>query len=418
MTGVYAHVSSPVLVGDDCGFRRNRVIVGSQAWGAEPVKIGVLIPLSGSMAQFGGNVRNGVELALEDMKESGALASLGAPVELVYADVPAPNAAGAATQRLISQAGVVGIVGAFASSITLAASEVTERAGVPMITHSFADQITTRGYKYIFQVSNKAGVIGEKQFNYSVDLAKRAGKPVSKVAILYEDTAYGTAQAKGVRDAANSLGIKIVLDESYPLNLTDASPLVNKLRASGADLVFPVSYFNDAILIIRTMRQQNLDIPIVGGAAGYIIPDFKKGLGDFVENVFSIAPANYDALPGLAQRYKEKYGEFMPHEALMYGAAFQHMVKAIAVAKSRDPEKVRDAISALRKCDGFSAGLPGRVHSLRCERAHVGCIPGVRPVAWRRPCHRLSSRSGEGAGHLARQGSKVSGFGQGRGTVS
>lgn len=334
-------------------------LIGSHAWSAEPVKIGVLVPLSGPTAQFGINIRNGVELALEDMKESGALKDLGADVELVYADVPAPNAAAAATQRLISQDGVVGIIGSFVSSITLAASEVTERAGVPMITHSFADQITGRGYKYIFQVSNKASLMGEKQFTYAVELAKRAGKPVSKVAILYEDTAYGTAQAKGLRDAANKLGIPIVVDESYPLNLTDAAPLVNKLRASGADLVFPVSYFNDAILIIRTMKQQNLDLPIVGGAAGYIIPDFKKGLGELVEGVYSIAPANYDALPAIAEKYKKKTGAFMPHEALMYGAAFQHMVKAIEVAKSRDPEKIRDAIASLKKCDGFSAGLPG-----------------------------------------------------------
>jgi branched-chain amino acid transport system substrate-binding protein len=326
---------------------------------ADKVKIGILVPLSGPAAQFGINIRNGVELALEDVKAAGGIKSLSADVELVYADVPAPNAAASAVQRLISQEGVVGIIGSFVSSTTLAASEVTERAGVPMITHSFADQITSRGYKYIFQVSNKASLIGEKQFTYAVDLAKRAGRPVTKVAIFYEDTAYGTAQAKGLRDAANKVGTQIVLDESYPLNLTDAAPLVNKLRASGAELVFPVSYFNDALLIIRTMKQQKLDVPIVGGAAGYIIPDFKKSLGEFVEGVYSIAPANYDAIPSVADRYKAKNSTFMPHEALMYGAAFQHMVKAIDEAKTRDPEKIRDAIAKLKKCDGFSAGLPG-----------------------------------------------------------
>ena len=334
-------------------------LAAGQAVSAEPVKIGILVPLSGPTAQFGINIRNGVELALDNMKLAGELKALGDDVQLVYADVPAPNAAAAATQRLISQDGVVGIIGSFVSSITLAASEVTERAGVPMITHSFADQITGRSYKYIFQVTNTASVYGEKQFTDAIEIAKRAGNPVTKVAILYEDTAYGTAQAKGLRDAANKLGIPIVVDESYPLNLTDASPLVNKIRASSADLVFPVSYFNDALLIIRTMKQQNLDIPIVGGAAGYIIPDFKKGLGDLAEGVYSIAPANYDAIPSVAAQYKAKYGAFMPHEALMYGAGLQHMIKAIEVAKSRDPDKIRDAIASLKKCDGFAAGLPG-----------------------------------------------------------
>jgi branched-chain amino acid transport system substrate-binding protein len=222
---------------------------------AEPVKIGVLVPLSGSTSQFGINTRNGVRLALEDIKAAGGIKSLGADVELVYADVPAPNAAAAAVQRLVSQDKVVGIVGSFVSSTTLAASEVTERLGVPMITHSFADQITSRGYKYIFQVSNKASTIGQKQFDYAVEIAKRAGKPITKAAILYEDTAYGTAQAKGC--AMRPLLRKSRwCSTSYPLNVTDASPLVNKIRASRADLVFPVSYFNDALMIIRTMKQQ------------------------------------------------------------------------------------------------------------------------------------------------------------------
>lgn len=326
----------------------------------EVVKIGVVLPLSGPNAQFGQNSRNGIELALADINGSGGVKSLGgAKVELVYADVPAPGAAAAATQRLVSQDKVVGVVGAFASSITLAASEVTERAGVPMITHSFADQITGRGYKNIFQVAPRASTFGQAQLYLALDVAKRAGAQVGKIAILYEDTAYGTAQAKGIRDAAAKAGVTVALDEGYPLGVTDVAPLINKLRASGADLVFPVSYLNDGLLIIRAMRQQRLTMPIVGGAAGYIIPDFQKGLGEFSEGVFSIAPANYDAIPQVAGQYKAKHGTFMPHEAIMYGAALQHMASAVDAAKSKDPAAVRDAIAALRKCDGFAAGIPG-----------------------------------------------------------
>jgi branched-chain amino acid transport system substrate-binding protein len=75
--------------------------------------------------------------------------------------------------------------------------------------------------------------------------------------------------------------------------------------------------------------------------------------------VFSIAPANYDAVPAIASRYRAKHGTFMPHEALMYGAALQHMVAAVELAKSVEPGKIRDAITSVRKCDGFAAGLPG-----------------------------------------------------------
>jgi len=327
------------------------------ALAAQQVNIGVVLPLSGANAQFGINAKNGIEMALEDMKSSGRLKDLD--VKLVYADVPAPNAAAASVQRLISQNQVVGIVGAFVSSITLAASEVTERAGIPMITHSFADQITNRGYRYIFQVTPNATTFGEKQFQYAVDVAARAGTKLSKIAIFYEDTAYGTSQAEGIRKAAAKAGVQVVVDDGYPLGITDVAPLINKLRRSDAQAVFPVSYFNDGLLIIRTMRQQRINIPVIGGAAGYIVPDFQKGLGEYAEDVFSIAPANYDALPEVATRYKSRHGFFMAHESIMYGAALQHLVAAIQQAKSKDPEKIRDAVAKLKKCDGFSAGIPG-----------------------------------------------------------
>ena len=331
-------------------------LLGAVSAVAEPLKIGAVFPLSGANAQFGANARNGMELALEDIN---ARRPAGDKVEVIYADVPAPAGAAAAVQRLVSQNQVAGIIGSFVSSITLAASEATERLGVPMITHSFADQITGRGYKFIFQVAPKASVFGEKQFGYAVELARQAGTKIDKIAIFYEDTAYGTAQADGIRKAAAKAGVEVVIDDAYPLGITDVAPLINKLRRSKAQVVFPVSYFNDGILIIRTMKQQKVDLPIVGGAAGYIIPDFQKALGSYAEDVFSIAPANYDNVPELAARYKARYGAFMAHESIMYGAALQHMVAAADKAKSHDPAKIRDAIASLKYCEGLATGIPG-----------------------------------------------------------
>jgi len=335
--------------------------VAVPALAEKPVKIGVVMPLSGANAQFGKGSVSGIQMAADQINAAGGIKSLGgAPIELVVADIPSPNTAAATTQRLISQDGVVGMVGAFSSSITLAASEVTERAGVPMITHSFADQITGRGYQYIFQVTALGGVYGEDQFNFAAEIAKAAGQPVTKAAVFYEDTAYGTAQAAGLRAAAKAAGIPLVIDEAYPLGVTDVSPLINKLKNSGADIVFPVSYFNDALQIIRAMRQQGIDMPVIGGAAGYIIPDFHKALGEYSDGVYSIAPANYDAIPEIAAEYKAAHGNFMTHEATLYAAALQHMVAAIEESASRDPEKIRDAIAGLKICgEGFAAGIPG-----------------------------------------------------------
>jgi branched-chain amino acid transport system substrate-binding protein len=327
------------------------------------VNVGVVLPLSGANAQFGINSRNGIELVAEELNAAGGIKALGgAKVNLVVADgTSTPTTAANVAQRLITQNEVVAILGAFASSLTIAISEVTERRGIPFLTMSFADQITGRGFRNIFQVVSKASVIGRAQFDHAIAIASAAGEKIERVAVLYEDTAYGTAQATGLRAAAKDAGIALVMDDAYPLGITDVTPLVTKLRASNAQLAFPVSYLNDSLLIIRTMRQQRIDIPVVGGAAGYVIPDFVKGLGEYAEGVLSISPASHDLAPQLTERFRKKYGYFMVHEALEHAVCLGVLAEALEVGGSTDPAKLRDTLHAHRFTRGWSAAMTGEV---------------------------------------------------------
>ena len=325
------------------------------------VNVGVILPLSGANAQFGINSRNGIELVAEEINAAGGIKALGgAKINLVVADsTSTPTTAATVAQRLITQNEVTAILGAFASSLTIAISEVTERRDIPLLTMSFADQITGRGFKNIFQVVAKASAIGKAQFDYTLAIAGAAGQKLGKVAIMYEDTAYGTAQAGGLRAGAKAAGVEIVMDDAYPLGITDATPLINKLRGSGAQAVFPVSYLNDSLLIIRTMRQQRITMPAVGGAAGYVIPDFEKGLGEFAEGVLSIAPANYDYRPELTERFRKKYGYFMVHEALEHAVCLDVLAQAIERAKSAKPEEVVKHLRGARFEGGWAKAMTG-----------------------------------------------------------
>jgi branched-chain amino acid transport system substrate-binding protein len=329
---------------------------------AADVSVGVILPLSGANAQFGINARNGIQLVADQINAAGGIESLGgAKIKLIIADgTSTPATAATVAQRMMSQDNVVAILGAFQSSLTIAISEVTERRGIPMLTMSFADQITGRGYKNIFQVVSKGSVIGKAQFDYTLEIAKAAGEKIDKVAIFYEDTAYGTAQATGLRAAAKAANVQVVLDESYPLGMTDATPLINKLRTSGAQVLFPVSYLNDSLLIIRTMRQQQIHIPAVGGAAGYIIPDFQNGLGEFAENVLSIAPTNWDLAPQLTSKFAERYGYFMTHEAIEHAVMMDILAKAINAKRSTNPADIRDALASMTFSGDWALAMPGQ----------------------------------------------------------
>jgi branched-chain amino acid transport system substrate-binding protein len=143
---------------------------------------------------------------------------------LVIADsTSTPNNAATVAQRLIAENECCAILGAFASSLTLAISEVTERRGVPLITMSYSDQLTGRGFNNVFQVTPKGSVIGRAQFNFAAELSGGTSK-VNKVAILFEDTAFGTSTAAGLRAAAKDANVEIVMDEAYPLGIIDVTP--------------------------------------------------------------------------------------------------------------------------------------------------------------------------------------------------
>jgi branched-chain amino acid transport system substrate-binding protein len=350
---------------------------------AKPVNVGIILPLSGANAQFGINSRNGIELATDAINAAGGVKALGgAKINLVVADATStPTAAATAAQRLISQNDVTAVIGAFVSSLTIAISEVTERRDIPFITMSFADQITGRGFKNIFQVTPKGSVLGKAQFGYTLDLAKAAGAKIEKIAVMYEDTAYGTAQSAGLRAGAKNANVEIVMDEAYPLGITDATPLINKLRTSGAQALFPVSYLNDSMLIIRTMRQQRIAIPAIGGAAGYVIPDFEKALGPFADGVLSIAPANYDLAPELGERFRQRFGYFMVHEALENAVCVDVLVQAIERAKSTKPEDVAAALRGARFEGGWTKAMTGGAVQFDATGYNTLSVPVM--VQWR-----------------------------------
>lgn len=377
-------VSRRAVLAGTASLLASPMVMRSARADAKSVNIGVVQPLSGANAQFGINSRNGIQLVADEINNAGGIKALGgAKINLIVADATStPTTAGNVAQRLITQNEVTAILGAFASSLTIAISDVTERRDIPLLTMSFADQITGRGFKNVFQVVAKASVIGKAQFDYTMAIAQAAGAKIDKIAIMYEDTAYGTAQANGLRAGAKAANVQLVMDDAYPLGITDTTPLINKLRASGAQAVFPVSYLNDSLLIIRTMRQQKINIPAIGGAAGYVIPDFEKGLGEFSENVLSVNTSNYDLAPDLTKRFRDRFGYFMVHEALENAVALDVLVQAIEKAKSAKPQDVAAALRGGKFTGGWTQAMTGGAVEFDQTGLNVRSVPLM--VQWQK----------------------------------
>ncbi len=211
---------------------------------AETVNLAAFLTLTGSQSDIGAMARNAVTLAVEDINNSGGIKSLGgAKVNAVITDITS-DAAQVPTivERTLSQNKVAGAIGCSVSQFTLSALPVIEKRGVPMVTSSISDDITKQGYKNIFQIAPKGSMFGAMQVQFLSFLKDKYKLPVEKVGFIYENTAYGTSTASGLRKIAEQMGYKVVIDQSYPAGFSDAAPLVTAVKSAGADVVFPVSF--------------------------------------------------------------------------------------------------------------------------------------------------------------------------------
>src|SRR5262252_8486587 len=329
-----------------------------RGYAADAVNIGGLYPTTGSMAQIGVGCVAAAKLAVEMVNEGGGIKSLGgAKLNLIMSDVQSePTVTRTETDRLISSNQLSAIHGCYASALTLIASEVAERAKVPLLTGSSSDQLN-KGRTYTFTPFARASQFAQAQ----LQMSKLVGdKP--KVAVIFENTAFGTSTSNGLREQAPGEGVEIVLFEPYSAGFTDASPLINKVKASGANALFSVSYLNDLILIVRTIKQVGLNVAINGGSGGFVIPDFYKNVGKLADGLLGVAHWNHDVSPdaqAVNAEYQSRYGGFLFEYAGGLVAQTFMIADALERAASVDPQKVRDALATLDVSEGYAAMCPG-----------------------------------------------------------
>lgn len=360
------------------GFRLNRRtlaagLVALTAWPgaarAEPseVKVGMVVPLSGPWARQGQLIRLGAEMAIEEINAGGGLGALGgAKMRLVAVDAgDSTEKAKNAAQRLVSQEpNLTAGVGAWLSSFTLAVTEVTERAQIPWFTLSYADHINDRGFRSVFQMSPNSSRMAAGTLPAIVELAERAtGRKPATVAIIGDNTASSLGFTNPVRQGgAAQLGLKIVFDETFTPPLSDATPLVQKLRSARPDFLLMVSSnVPDNKLILEKMNEFRLGkgvIPVVGNSGSLATPELLKAAGkDVLEGLLnSLGAAELKGQEALVKRFKERTGEPWMTQDSLNGYGDMWVIKeAVEKAGSADRVKVGEAVRKLDLTEGPAA---------------------------------------------------------------
>lgn len=342
----------------------------SEGGEVETVTIGAPYPLTGAWAENGQNNVQGMELAADRINESGGIEALnGATIEIASADTSSddPSQAQSVTTRLIDSEGASALVGSYLSSLTLTSTSAAERAQVPIVTQSFVDELTGRGYEYTFQLPPKSSAFGTETVRYYLDIAEAQGRQVESAAVFASNDAATRAQADAVRDEAESQGIEVGAFAIYPPGVDDAAAIVNQVDGAQPDVIFAGGPVGDITLIIRGIRDRGIEAPIVGtGGTGFLVKGLADGLGEDVNGVLSLSAWNEDMqLPDsqeieeFSEAYRQEYDEpFMPQESGESYVAVYLIKEAIERAGSAEPQQIRDALAEMNVDSGPQAAMP------------------------------------------------------------
>jgi branched-chain amino acid transport system substrate-binding protein len=341
------------------------VIAASRARAADSVKVGILLPLTGNSAGSGAEAKASIEVAADiintghpDLKglTIGTVPGLpnlgGARIEPVFVDHRGdPSMAQSLALKLITGDKVAALFGAYQSSCAMTATAVSERYGVPFIVaDSVAANITARGFKFTFRVTPIATNFADSYMRFLLD-QKKAGRRVEDIAIVNENTDYGSSVGDAIAAEAKKVGLPVSIRIPYSANGADVSAQVLQLKEKKPSVALFISYASDAILFMRTMKTLDYLPPmIIGDSAGFSDSAFLPAVGGLSKglvnrSVWSKGPEG-SLSAGINAIYQAKTGNEIGDVSGRCMQAFFVLADAVNRAGSADPAKLQEALKA------------------------------------------------------------------------
>lgn len=319
------------------------------------IKIGSIHPLTGPLAFDGEQMAKAVEFAAERINSGGGIESLGgAELEVLDADSQGKPEVGQSEASRLIQEGAVALVGPYQSAVASNVAAVAERNQVPFVIDvAVADTILQQGHTYTFRIQPDASSMGTEGADYLAELADRSDTEIRSVAVLHEQTDFGTSVFDAFKKQAESNGMTVGPAISYDaVNVADLTTEVTRVKAADVDALVVTGYYRDGVLAAEAISSVQPDVEAVFGIAdgAFDLPQFTSDVGAAGEGYFD---ANYHfnardpQMQQLAADFEEKYGEEIRTSSVLAYEAVRVIAAGLEQAGSRDPQQLREAISSL-----------------------------------------------------------------------
>lgn len=329
----------------------------------EVLTLGSAISLTGKYATNGAHAKNGYEFAIKKIKENGGIkvADKCYNFNVIYYDDESKGDRGATlAERLINQDKVQFMLGPYSSGLTKAIAPVTEKYQIPMVEAEGASRsLFNKGYKYLFAVLSTSEQYLASAVTLAAEKAKESGKDASsvKVAIAVENDPFSLDIRAGVLEDAKKLGMKVIIDEKLPRDLSDMSAILTKVKLLKPDLLVVSGHSKGAATAVRQIGEQKIKTPMValthceaadvtgnfGDAANDILCSTQWAESLTYEDPIFGSASNYEAeFKGAYPEYAEKK---VPYQTAQASAAVYVFKDAFERAGTLEKNAVRDAIA-------------------------------------------------------------------------
>ena len=329
----------------------------------DTIILGSSISLTGKYATNGLHTQRGYDFAVDTINKAGGVSVGGKSYKLAvkyYDDESTPARGAQLAERLIQQDGVEYMLGPYSSGMTKAIAPVSEKFGVPMVEAEGASRsLFTQGYKYLFAVLSTS----EQYLATAIDMAAAERKKNFKspsevrVAMAFEGDPFSMDVRAGVVDKINEYGMKIIIDDQLPADLSDMSTTLTKVKALRPDLLVISGHSKGAATAARQIDEMKVNVPMIAlthceaakvqekfpnASTGFLCPT------QWVETL-SKSDAIFGSASEWNEGFKAAYPSYtsVPYQSAQASAAVYVWKEAFEAANSLDKDAVRDAISAV-----------------------------------------------------------------------
>jgi branched-chain amino acid transport system substrate-binding protein len=320
------------------------------------IPVGAYLSLSGSDAAFGGDTRDGIELALLETNAAGGVK--GKKIRIIYEDDKSQSQeASNKVQQLIDRDHVIALLGEVASSRSIAGGLIANTKKIPMVTPSSTAVSVTKDREYVFRACFTDDQQGDVAARFAVESLKK-----KSIGLLYAaQDSYSSGLARSFKERAQKLGATIIVEKAYQSNETQFSTLLSELKAAKPDLVFVPVYYKDMVQIARQAKQLDMPGALFMGSDGWDSADLIEGAGDILEGAYLTNlyapdvpwPNSQQFLTAFRAKYKHDPSS---NSAQGYDAA-KLLFDAISRATEVTPEAIKTALAQTKDFVGATGTI-------------------------------------------------------------